>query len=73
MNQYNIYTNPQREMEAVKQGWSWPAFFYGCIWAFIKGMWGLGIGAFITYAMVCLLAELAGTDTLPRASFMLRP
>lgn len=23
-------------------GWSWPAFFFGCLWYFVKGMWGYG-------------------------------
>lgn len=47
MKQYKIYTNPQGTHEAVKQGWSWPAFFFGCIWAMVKKMWALGIGVLI--------------------------
>jgi len=30
-------------MEAVKQGWSWPAFFFSFIWVFVRGMYVIGI------------------------------
>lgn len=50
MKQFNIYANSRGGYEAVKQGWCWPAFFFGIFWAFVKRMWLLGlgvIGAFI--------------------------
>lgn len=47
MKLYEIYWHPYLKIEAVKQGWSWPAFFFCWIWAFVKKMWGIGI---------CLLA-----------------
>jgi hypothetical protein len=41
--------------EPVKQGWSWPAFFFNSIWAMVKKMWLLGslvlISALILYAI----------------------
>jgi hypothetical protein len=37
-----LYVNPQGTSEAVKQGWSWPGFFFNIIWALIKKMWVLG-------------------------------
>jgi len=27
----------------VKQGWSWPGFFFNFIWALIKRMWVIGV------------------------------
>lgn len=39
---YKIYQSPLYTFEAVKQGWSWPAFFFGPIWALFKTLWGLG-------------------------------
>jgi hypothetical protein len=30
-------------VEAVKHGFSWPGFFFSWIWAFAKGMPGLGV------------------------------
>jgi hypothetical protein len=43
MKTYNIYVNPQGAGEAVKQGWSWPGFFFNFIWALIKRIWVLGV------------------------------
>ena len=44
MKVYKIYANPQGTTEAVKQGWSWPGYFFNLLWALLKRMWGLGIG-----------------------------
>lgn len=56
MNRYTIYQHPIGQIEAVKQGWSWPAFFLGFIWAMYKKMWGLGacllIATILLYATV---------------------
>ena len=49
MKQYKIYSNPQGSYEAVKQGWSWPAFFFICIWAMVKKMWGIGVGVLVSF------------------------
>ena len=43
MKKYKIFVNPQGSSEAVKQGWSWPGFFFNIIWALIKRMWVLGV------------------------------
>lgn len=47
MNNYKIFKNSLSIYEAVKQGWSWPAFFFGIIWTFVKRIWWLGFGLFI--------------------------
>jgi hypothetical protein len=47
MKQYKVFKHPSGTSEAVKQGWSWPAFFFGFIWALVKRMWGLGVGVLI--------------------------
>lgn len=49
MKTYDVYAHPLREQEAVKQGFSWPGFFFGWIWAFVKrlpphGFALLGVG-----------------------------
>ena len=55
MKQYDIYSSPLGMTEAVKQGWSWPAFFFSPIWAMVKKMWLLGsitlVGVLVLYAM----------------------
>jgi hypothetical protein len=42
MNQYKIFEHPVGKIDAVKEGWSWPAFFFNSIWALVKRMWVLG-------------------------------
>ena len=52
MKTYKIFKNPTGQYEAVKQGWSWPAFFFAGIWACVKKMWGLGIGIIIVFIIL---------------------
>ncbi len=47
MRQYKVFKHPAGATEAVKQGWSWPAFFFSCFWAMAKQMWIIGIALFI--------------------------
>ena len=42
MNQYSILQHPTRGLEAVKNGWSWPAFLFTWIWAFVKRLFLIG-------------------------------
>lgn len=44
---YKIYQSPTYTFEAVKQGWSWPAFFFGPFWTLCKAIWGLTFVIFI--------------------------
>lgn len=44
MKTYKIFVSPLDRMEAVKQGSSWPGFFFGGLWALSKKMWGIGFG-----------------------------
>lgn len=48
MHDYNIYKRSTGEMQVVKKGWSWPAFFFSWIWAFAKGLNSLGAGLLIS-------------------------
>jgi len=41
--QYDVYKHPVIGYKAVKQGFSWPAFFFTWIWAFSKKMWIEGL------------------------------
>ena len=54
MNQYDIYEHPHGSIAAVKQGWSWPAFFFAPIWALAKRMWILG-GSLLTVGLVAAI------------------
>lgn len=52
MKTYKIFVNTQGTSEAVKQGWSWPGFFFNIIWALVKRMWVLGaILMILTFAL----------------------
>ena len=70
MKQYKVYANPQGNHEAVKQGWSWPAFFFSLIWAMIKKMWGLGVGvliALLVLGFIIGISGVSGTESLINA------
>jgi len=51
MKQYSVYISPLGPCEAVKQGWSWPAFFFGPFWAFGKGLWHIGTAVALVICM----------------------
>jgi hypothetical protein len=46
---YKIFKHPSGAIEAVKQGWSWPAFFFSLIWAMVKKMWALGVSVLVAF------------------------
>lgn len=35
----HVYFNPRRGVVSVKQGFSWPAFLFGSLWAMAHHMW----------------------------------
>jgi hypothetical protein len=41
---HDIYEHPDGRREIVKSGFSWPAFFFGPLWAWRRGMFSLGFG-----------------------------
>jgi MFS transporter, OFA family, oxalate/formate antiporter len=43
LKKFKILTHPTGETQAVKQGWSWPAFFFTGIWLLLKRSYFLGI------------------------------
>lgn len=42
MRTFEVFTHTEKGNEAVKKGFSWPGFFFGFIWAFVKGLPGIG-------------------------------
>ena len=48
MHHFNIYTQTEKrtekQIEAVKLGWSWPGFFFGGYWALVKKLWRIAAG-----------------------------
>lgn len=47
VNTYKIFQHPNGSVDAVKQGWSWPAFFFSFIWAVFKKMYLTGAALFL--------------------------
>lgn len=59
MKQYKIFKHPGGELEAVKQGWSWPAFLFSCFWAIAKKMYLTGIALFaLSFILGTIMGQL---------------
>ena len=72
MRSFTVFSGPGREIEVVKQGWSWPAFLFNVLWAAWHRMWLLAFGAWLGEILVpaSLVAVFdflsrAGLDALP--------
>lgn len=58
MKRYSIYKHPSKGIEAIKSGFSWPAFLFGAIWLILKKLWvltALWISAFILLILIATL------------------
>lgn len=64
MKTFDIYNHPNFGYEAVKKGFSWPAFFFGPIWAFSRNLWILGLA----YIVVSLALHTMITEIKPEAT-----
>jgi len=62
MKQYKIFEHPQGTTEVVKEGWSWPAFFFGAIWALVKQMYGLGAGVLVAFFLASVMSGAIGGE-----------
>ena len=60
MKQFKVLKHPAGEIQAVKQGWCWPAFFFTAIWAMVAKMWALGIGVMIAFLVLGVVVGLSG-------------
>jgi signal peptidase I len=58
MRFYDVYEHPTKGRKAVKDGFSWPAFFFFPLWPFLKGLWLLGAVCLIPSAFAIILEEL---------------
>lgn len=67
MKRFKIYEHPSGEIQAVKIGWCWPAFFFSSFWALFSKMWALAVSLIvILFGLGMLLGYLnlgAGADT----------
>lgn len=64
MKEFKIYQHPDGKREAVKQGWSWPGFFFGPIWALVKKLWGLGAVLLVAVIILAMFPIETGIGVL---------
>jgi hypothetical protein len=60
MAEYRIYEHSREGVKAVKQGWSWPGFLFGFVWAIFKNMYAAGLGAFFLLLAVTQVGRVLG-------------
>lgn len=54
MKQFKIFKHPQGLYAVVKQGISWPAFFFWAFWAAVKGLWKVVVISLISWLLISL-------------------
>lgn len=63
LRKYKIFRHPNGQLEAVKQGWSWPAFFFSGVWLLVKKIWSLGLIVCFFYLILTVMeAGFAGPE-----------
>lgn len=60
MKTFKVFQHSDGSTEGVKQGWSWPAFFFGPFWAMVKRMWGIGIGVLVAFFLLGFVSAFTG-------------
>ena len=60
MKQFDLYTHPVVGHEVVKNGFSWPGFFFTWIWLLICRLWGHGIAVAVFYSVGPFVIFFAG-------------
>ena len=68
---FDVFKHPRRGYVAVKRGFSWPAFFFTFIWAFIKQLWWPGLALFLVLSVLQLLID--QLDATSAITLPLRP
>jgi len=49
---FKVFKHPVYGFQAIKTGWSWPAFLFDWIWAFAKKLWLVGFWIFMAYLVL---------------------
>ena len=56
IKEFEIFQHPNGNIQAVKRGWSWPAFFSTIIWLLTKRMW-LWVGVFCLSMLLFIISH----------------
>jgi hypothetical protein len=62
MKSFDVFEHPTDGREAVKDGFSWPGFFFKWFWAFVKGLPAYGFLFIGATALVWSIDRAAGVD-----------
>ena len=60
--------SPDRDAVVISEGFCWPAFFFGPLWALTHRMWFAALGILSTYALIGLGAGIVSLDLLTTAA-----
>lgn len=60
MRSFNVYERSDGKCNAVKNGWSWPAFFFGSIWALCMQLWLIGLILLPVELLLQMLVSVTG-------------
>jgi hypothetical protein len=63
--------DPNRDVVLVKEGFSWPAFIFGVLWALSRRLWLAAIVFVLAFAAIEAFARFAGLDPTTGAALML--
>mgnify|MGYP001446369007 CR=1 FL=1 len=65
MRVFKVYHHPVKGFEAVKDGFSWPAFFFVLFWMLAKRLWGpalIAFGAWVVLVTADSVVQLASRN-----------
>jgi hypothetical protein len=68
MKTFTVYHHPLKGFEAVREGFSWPGFFLTWIWAFFKGLPGIGWRLLLVWLAALLVASLRDPVSITMAA-----
>ncbi len=71
MKTFKIYESPLGMREAVKVGWSWPAFFFILIWLLVKKLYPIAAILWTIGIIITLLEVEAGSGEAISSLFSL--
>jgi len=70
MKQFKVFHHPSYGYEAVKQGWSWPGFLFGPVWALVKKLWFVAIAVSLFTLAVAHIMSVFAPPLVPFASLI---
>ncbi|MBI2946499.1 MAG: DUF2628 domain-containing protein [Verrucomicrobia bacterium] len=72
LREFEIFSKPSAPSIAVKRGFCWPGFFFGCFWALARGLWLQGsvlLACSVGFVFVAFAAPILSTDPWLRVFF----